>query len=115
MTVVDPLGYDTTRTDPDDALRDLLERQHLIVEMQQTQGFRLWTDFLSAVATGYQNRLLQGRHTDMYAYKRDAGIVEGLRLALTSADTLQQRVNAARRLLAEQNLADLMEEQDEPA
>lgn len=109
---LDELGYDETRTDPDDALRLLLERQHLILEMQESQGWKLWADFLAALAAGYQNRLLRGRHKDLLDYKFDAGVCEGIRLALTASENLSMRVQAARRALAEDQLAD-MEERDE--
>jgi hypothetical protein len=107
-TVTDELGYDDTRTDPDDALRELLERQHLILEMQGTVGWKLWADFLAALAAGYQNRLLRGRHKDLLDYKFDAGVCEGIRLALTASENLGSRVAAARLALAEDNqLADM--------
>jgi hypothetical protein len=102
--VTEELGYDESRTDPDDALRNLLERQHLILEMQEMQGWKLWADFLAALAAGYQNRLLRGRHRDMLDYKFDAGVCEGLRLALTSNENLAVRVAAARAVLAEDTL-----------
>lgn len=111
--VTDELGYDSTRHDPDDALRDLLERQHLILEMQASHGWKLWADFLSALAQPYQNRLLRGRHKDLMEYHRDAGICEGIRLALTASESLAARVAAARRALAEDQLAD-MEVDDVP-
>lgn len=106
-TVVDELGFDETRHDPDDVLRELLERQHLILEMQSTVGWKLWADFLAALVTPYQNRLLKGRHKDMLDYQRDAGIVEGIRLALTATESLEARIGAARLALAqERQLAD---------
>jgi len=110
--VVDELGYDETRRDPDDALRELLERQHLIVEMQTTTGWKMWADYLAALAQPYQNRLLKGRHKDMLDYQRDAGIVEGIRLALTAHEQLEASIAAARLRLAEENLL-AMEERDE--
>ena len=106
MTVTDDLGYDTSRHDPDDALRDLQERQHLILEMQQTEGYRLWADFLAALAQPYQNRLLRGRHKDLMEYRYDAGLCEGIRLALTATDNLEGRIRMARSLLDQERLAD---------
>lgn len=106
-TVTDELGYDDTRTDPDDVLRELLERQHQIAEMQTTVGWKLWADFLAALSMGYQNRLLRGRHKDLLDYKFDAGVCEGIRLALTASENLGARVAAAQRALAEDSqLAD---------
>jgi hypothetical protein len=91
--------------DEDDALRDLIERQHLILAMQETAGWGLWRDYVAAVAAAYQRRLLKGTHTDLLAYKWDAGVVEGIRIALGSSETLQSKVSAARRILDEQKEA----------
>lgn len=108
-------AHDETRRDEDDFLRDLIERQHLIIQMQQTEGWKLWSDYLAAVAQGYQNRLLRGLHKDMLDYKFDAGTVQGIRLALGVSEDLQARIDAAREVLAlSQPLAD-QEENDEHA
>jgi hypothetical protein len=111
---LEELGYDDTRHDPDDALRVLLEQQHLIAEMQRSQGWKLWADFLAALAVGYQNRLLRGRHSDIMDVKFDAGVCEGLRLALTAPENLDARINAARLILAEDTLADEGERDEAP-
>lgn len=105
-TVTDELGYDETRHDPDDALRALLEQQHVILDMQTTLGWKLWADFLAALAVPYQNRLLRGTHKDMLDYRYDAGLCEGIRLALTAHERLATAVESARLRLAEQSLAD---------
>lgn len=107
------LESDPNWTDPDDALRELLEREHLILQMQETPGWALWKDFVAALAAGYQNRLLRGRHADLQEYKYDAGVVEGIRLALGASEDLRQRVAAQREILNMQ-LAN-QEEHDEPA
>jgi hypothetical protein len=88
--------------DEDEALRDLIERQHLILAMQETQGWTLWRDYVAAVAAAYQNRLLKGRHADMLEYRYDAGVLEGIRIALGANETLQSKISAARRILDEQ-------------
>lgn len=90
------LESDPTYRDPDDALRDLLERQHLILDMEATPGWELWRDFLAAEQEGYQNRLLKGRHKELVDYKFDAGFCEGIRFALGVSDTLSSRVSAMR-------------------
>ncbi len=103
------LESDPTYRDPDDALRELLEREHLILEMQNTPGWELWRDYVAALAAGYQNRLLKGKHTDLIEYKYDAGVVEGIRICLGASEQLHQSVSALREtvgILAE------MEEQD---
>jgi hypothetical protein len=105
-TVTDELGYDDTRSDADEALRILLERQHLIADMQATEGWKLWADFLAALAQPYQNRLLRGGHKDLLDYRHDAGLCEGIRLALTAHERLEKTVAAARVRLAESQLAD---------
>jgi hypothetical protein len=109
-TVSDELGYDDSRHDPDDALRELLERQHLIVEMQESPGWKMWMDYLAALAQPYQNRLLRGRHKDMLDYRYDAGLCEGIRLALTAHEQLASSVTALRMQLAEQSLANQEED-----
>ena len=90
------LETDPSYHDPDDHLRDLLERQHLITQMQETEGWALWRDFLAAEQAGYQRRLLTGRHQDMLDYKFDAGFCEGIRFALGVSETLQTRVSTLR-------------------
>lgn len=87
--------------DPDDALRLLIERHHLIVEMQQTPGWALWRDYLAAEAGGYQRRLLYGQHKEMLDYQRDAGVLHGIRIALDADQRLAQRVSALRDSLTE--------------
>ena len=82
--------------DPDQQLRDLLEREHLILQMQQTDGWKLWSDFLAAEAQGYQRRLLMGTHSEMLDYRYDAGVLHGIRLALGVDERLAQRVSALR-------------------
>ena len=94
------LGDNPAVRDVDDELRELQERQHLILEMHETPGWELWKDFVSAVAEGYQNRLLRGKHADMLAYKYDAGVVEGIRIALGASDTLASMVAAQKDVLA---------------
>ena len=96
MSALDLLGYDDTRADPDDYLRELLEKQHLIREMQETPGWALWRDFLAAEQEGYQRRLLAGRHGDMLEYKRDAGFCQGIRFALGASEELAARIAAVR-------------------
>lgn len=108
------LETDPSYTDPDDALRELLEREHLILEMQATPGWELWRDFLAAEASGYQNRLLLGAHKDLMEYRYDAGVVAGIRMALGVSDTLRKRASAMRNMLEPLSLAD-QEEVDEPA
>ena len=105
-SVVDDLGFDESRHDPDDALRAYLEQQHLILAMQETEGWKLWCDFLAAEVQGYQNRLLKGRHKDMLDYKYDAGICEGVRMSIGASDTLAQRIEVERQRLAYMSLAD---------
>lgn len=92
--------------DPDEQLRQLLERQHLIEAMQQTEGWTLWKDFLAAEAAGYQRRLLLGQHSDMLDYRHDAGVLHGIRLALGADEKLAQRVSALRVILDESRLPD---------
>ena len=82
--------------DPDEQLRELLERQHLILAMQQTDGWKLWADFLAAEAQGYQRRLLLGQHAELLDYRYDAGVLHGIRLALGVDDKLAQRVSTLR-------------------
>jgi len=93
------LPSDPSWRDPDDALRDLLERRDRILAMQETDGWRLWCDFLAAVSGAYQNRLLRGRHSDMETYKFEAGVVEGIRLAVSASSVLDGKIAAARRIL----------------
>jgi len=104
------LESDPTWRDPDDYLRELLEREHLILEMQATEGWGLWRDYVSALAAGYQNRLLRGKHADLVEYKFDAGVVEGIRIALGASEQLHASVAAQRDLLAMNTLADSEEE-----
>lgn len=105
MSILDTFGEKETH-DPEDAIRDLIERRYQIEEMQKTDGWLLWSDFLKALSTGYQNRLLKGRHKDLLDYRYDAGVLEGIRLALTAAENLDGRISAARSILAE-NTADI--------
>lgn len=106
---MDFLESDPGWTDPDDALREILEREHLIREMQTHPGWALWADFLAAEASGYQGRLLRGRHEDMLGYRYDAGVVEGLRIALGVADTLRTRASALRDNLRELGIGETPE------
>lgn len=101
------LDSDPAYTDPDDELRVLLERQHLILEMEATQGWVLWRDFVAALASGYQSRLLRGRHADMLDYRYDAGVLEGIRMALGASETLAERIKSMRALLADQEENDV--------
>lgn len=84
----------------DDVLRDLLERKDRILEMQSTVGWELWRDYLAHCAESYQNRLLLGTHKDMLDYRYDAGVLKGLRLALSTVDQLEQTIAAQRSILA---------------
>lgn len=94
------LESDPNWTDPDDALRELLERADRIDAMQETEGWTLWSDFLRAEVQGYQRRLLGGKHKDLLDYRYDAGVVEGIRIALGVSETLRRRADAQRELLA---------------
>lgn len=100
------LESDPNYRDPDDELRALLERHHLILEMEATPGWALWRDFLAAEASAYQNRLLLGKHQDMLEYRHDAGVLHGIRLALGVDEKLNQRVSGLRRILDESRLPD---------
>lgn len=100
------LESDPAYRDPDDALRELLERQHLILDMQATPGWEMWRDFLAAEQVGYQRRLLTGKHKDMLDYRYDAGFCEGIRFALGVSETLGQRVSAMRSILDQSRLPD---------
>ena len=112
MSILDsPEAYQ----DPDQALRDLLERQHLIVQMEATEGWTLWRDYVALLASGYQNRLLKGKHPDMLDYKYDAGVVEGIRIALGASEKLQSQIAAVRANLREAGLLANQEDHDEPA
>ena len=112
---MDFLESDPGWTDPDDMLREVLEREHLIREMQQHPGWNLWADYLAAAASGYQNRLLKGRHADMLDYRYDAGYVEGIRTALGVADELRTKASALREILGANPLADSLEDNDAEA
>lgn len=109
-SLLDQLGEDPTREDSDEQLRQLLEKQHLILEMQETAGWALWKDFIAAVAQRYQNRLLLGRHQDMLDVRYDAGLCEGIRTALGASETLSKMIQAQRELLTLAN----QEDDDEP-
>ena len=87
--------------DPDDALRELIERQHLILEMQAAPGWTFWKDYLAAHAGAYQHRLLYGKHTTIEDYRFDAGVLHGIRLALGADDKLAQTISAVRNTLNE--------------
>lgn len=95
------LESDPGYRDEDDALRDLLEREQQILAMQATEGWTLWRDWIAAIAVAYQDRLLKGRHKDLLDYRYDAGVVEGIRIALGASDALAKKVSAARRTLDE--------------
>ena len=111
MTMLDQLGENGVK-DADDAIRELVERRFQIEEMQKSEGWALWADFLAALSSGYQSRLLKGRHKDLLDYRYDAGVLEGIRLALTAAENLDGRIAAARRIVAETRFADNMEEDE---
>lgn len=104
------LESDPGYRDEDDALRDLLEREQTILAMQATEGWTLWRDFVAALAAGYQNRLLKGTHKDMLDYRYDAGVMEGIRLALGASEILASRIAAARVMLAETKALSGLEE-----
>lgn len=102
----DRLGEDPTREDADEKLRGLLEQQHLILEMQATPGWEIWTDFLAAIAQRYQNRLLLARHKDILDVKFDAGLIEGIRTARGASGTLAKMIAAQREQLTLANQED---------
>ena len=87
--------------DPDDALRELIERHHLILQMQEAPGWGLWKDYLAAHAGHYQNRLLYGKHSTIEDYRYDAGVLQGIRLALGADEKLGQAIAAVRNTLNE--------------
>jgi hypothetical protein len=97
------------RPDGEDVLRHLVERRYLIGQMQDTEGWKLWGDFLAAVAGAYQDRLIHARHTDLMEQRRDAGVLEGIRIALTAVDRLDGMISAHRRMLSESSFADMEE------
>ena len=105
MSILDTFG-ERDLHDPEDAIRELIERRFQISEMQDTEGWKLWADFLVALSAGYQSRLLRGRHKDLLDYRYDAGVLEGIRLALTAAENLDGRIAAAKRILAEDRITD---------
>lgn len=105
-SLVDELGVDETRTDADEKLRAYLEQEHLILEMQATKGWELWRDYVIAEMQGYQNRLLKGVHKDLLDYKYDAGLVEGVRMAIGASDSLARRIANERLVLSLANEGD---------
>lgn len=106
MSILDTFGERETH-DPEDAIRDLIERRFEIQEMQKTEGWKYWSDFLIALSSAYQERLLQARHEDLLAQRRDAGVVEGIRIALTTIDRLDSRIASMQQRVAEARIADL--------
>ena len=103
MTIIET---DPAYQDPDGPLRDLLERQHLILAMQDTQGWHLWKDYLAACAVGYQRRLLGGTHKDLLDYRYDAGVLYGIQLALNVDTALARKASGLRRILQEETAPD---------
>lgn len=101
MSADDFIETDPDFRDYDDVLRALIERHSLILAMQETEGWRLWRDYLAAAAGGYQRRLLYGQHKEMLDYRYDAGVLHGIRIALDADQTLAKQIAGQRSILDE--------------
>lgn len=73
-------------------LRDLIERTSQIVEMTNHRGWTYLQDYLVALTTKHQTRILGGYCRDIEAYRAETGYVKGLQAALEAPMKLQERI-----------------------
>lgn len=81
-------------------LRDLIERTHQIRDMTSHPGWAFLQDYLVALTTKHQRRILSGYCRDIESYRAETGYVKGLQAALEAPDKLQDRIARLQERLA---------------
>lgn len=89
-------------------LRDQIERAHMIEQLSQHHGWPMFIDYLTALTTGLQERILTGRCGDIEEYRFLTGQVDGLLKAINAPKTLFERVRFQQELArqVEEDLSD---------
>lgn len=95
MTVGIPLYDRSTGDDPfdGDAERHLLERAAQIQELTRHPGWAYLCDYVTALTTAKQNRILKGGCRDIEEYRQFTGEVTGMLAVLDAPNKLQQQID----------------------
>lgn len=73
-------------------IRDLVERSSQIQQMTLHPGWGYLQDYLIALTTSHQKRILSGGCRSIEDYRAETGFVRGLQASLEAVDKLQQRI-----------------------
>jgi hypothetical protein len=94
-------GFEDVREDlegmEEAELRALVERAARIVELTEHPGWSFFVDYLMALTTGAQRRVLNGRLKTMEEYRYETGRIAGLREAIEAPQQLLNQVSARQR------------------
>jgi len=71
--------------------RDLIERAHLLKELQNHPGWSVWHDHVRRRIDAKQREMLAGRDS-LEAYRYTAGWIEGMAYALDALGELDRQV-----------------------
>lgn len=85
----------------EDDLRQWIEADHLLGELEKTDGYRTLTDLVQGKVAELQRRLLNGNVVSMEDYKLTAGRLAGINDVMTMRDQVVRIIATERQRLAE--------------
>lgn len=75
----------------------MMEAAYQIREMTKTPGWQAFTEYLLVTGTPLRNKLLNDLGVDsLEEYKKTAGLLAGIQIALDAPDKVEKLANAAR-------------------
>lgn len=77
-------------------LRELIERAHQIELLTKHKGWGFLQDYLVALTTTHQRKILSGGCRNIEEYRVETGFVRGLQASLDAAEKLQSRIASMR-------------------
>ena len=86
----------------EDDLRQWIEADHHLAELEKTDGYRTLTDLVQGKVAELQRRLLNGNVTSMEDYKLTAGRLAGINDVMTMREQVSRIIMTERQRLAEQ-------------
>lgn len=80
----------------DDELRELVEMQHLVTELEKTAGWQTWKQLCDRRIEAKKREMIAGVPETVEAYRYTAGWIEGAEFVLDASAALDRKIKRAR-------------------